>query len=202
MKKNRIPLLVLILLAISLYFPLNRLLTDGTSMRTPLDAWVPIVPVFAIPYVLFLPYWLCFFLYATWKMDDRHFRGFVASALFAILTANAIFFFFPTYVERPVLTGDLPGEWMLRLLYSNDRAFNAFPSEHVLYTTVIACAATRWKPRLRGWMIASVVLVVLATLLTGQHHLPDPLGGLALAWVSCRFGAWVERRAGGTASAS
>jgi hypothetical protein len=31
---------------------------------------------------------------------------------------------------------------------------------------------------------------VLATLFTHQHYLPDPIGGLALAWFGYRMGLW------------
>jgi hypothetical protein len=34
------------------------------------------------------------------------------------------------------------------------------------------------------------VIVVLATLFTHQHYLPDPIGGLALAWFGYRIGLW------------
>jgi hypothetical protein len=33
-------------------------------------------------------------------------------------------------------------------------------------------------------------MVILATLFTHQHYLPDPIGGLALAWFSHRVGLW------------
>jgi hypothetical protein len=33
-------------------------------------------------------------------------------------------------------------------------------------------------------------MVALATLFTHQHYLPDPIGGLALAWFGYRIGLW------------
>ena len=192
-KRERFAYLLLILFAVALYLPINQVLTVGTSVRTALDAYVPIIPAFVIPYVLFLPYWLGFMLYATLKMDERLFRAFALSALFAALAATLTFLLFPTYVERPPLTGDGWATRALAFLYSSDNTFNAVPSEHTLYTTVIAVFASRWNPRLKGWMIASVVLVILATLFTGQHHLVDPLGGLLYAWLAIRFGDWVTQ---------
>jgi len=192
-KRERSAYLLLILFAVALYLPINKVLTDGTSVRIALDAYVPIIPVFVIPYVLFLPYWLGFMVYATFRMDDRLFKTFALTALFAALTATLTFLLFPNYVERPPVTGEGWAVRALEFLYSSDNTFNAFPSEHVLYTAVIAVFASRWNPRLRGWMIASVVLVILATLFTGQHHLVDPLGGLLYAWLAVRFGDWATR---------
>ena len=94
-KRERFAYLLLILFAVALYLPINQLLTDGTSVRTALDAYVPIIPVFVIPYVLFLPYWLGFMIYAALKMDERLFRAFALSALFAALTATLTFLLFP-----------------------------------------------------------------------------------------------------------
>jgi hypothetical protein len=37
-----------------------------------------------------------------------------------------------------------------------------------------------------------VALVILTTLLTVQHHLIDPVGGLTLGWAGIRFGLWAE----------
>ena len=37
---------------------------------------------------------------------------------------------------------------------------------------------------------ATVVVIVLATLFTHQHYLPDPIGGLLLAWLGYRIGLW------------
>mgnify|MGYP000913137403 FL=1 len=46
----------------------------------------------------------------------------------------------------------------------------------------------RWYPKTR-WVWAGVVaVVVLSTLFTHQHNLPDPLGGAALAWGAYRLG--------------
>jgi membrane-associated phospholipid phosphatase len=47
-----------------------------------------------------------------------------------------------------------------------------------------------WYPRYRWLWIAIVVLVLLSTLFTHQHYLPDLGGGLILAKNSLRFGEW------------
>ena len=181
---------LLVLLVACLYFPLNRLLTSGYNLQTALDAYIPIVPLFVVPYLLCLPYWLLALGVAAWKMDDALYRASIFGALAAIGTATLIYAAFPTYTDRPLIGAD---GWAARLLaqvYSNDQAFNAFPSGHVLFTTLISLFAARWKPGLRWGMAAITAVVVLATLFTGQHHLVDPLGGLALGWAGYRFGLW------------
>jgi membrane-associated phospholipid phosphatase len=49
---------------------------------------------------------------------------------------------------------------------------------------------SHWFPKWRWPLAATVVVVTLATLFTGQHYLPDPIGGLALAWFGYRIGLW------------
>ncbi|HMB21762.1 MAG TPA: phosphatase PAP2 family protein [Anaerolineales bacterium] len=189
---KRFPLLLLLLFVSILYFPLNQFLTNGYNLKTALDTYIPIIPVFAIPYLLFLPYWVLAFLFAAWKMNDRLFRALMIGSLGALGIATLIYFLFPTYTARPQI--DVSG-WsasLLNLIYSNDDVFNAFPSGHVLYTTLLALFGSTWRPNWSPLLNGSVILVVLATLLTGQHHLVDPIGGLALGWGGYRFGLWAE----------
>jgi membrane-associated phospholipid phosphatase len=190
--KKRFSLLALLLLISMLYFPLNHLLTDGYNLKIILDEYIPIVPEFIIPYMLFLPFWGAAFLLATWKMNDRLFRAFMAGSIAATTVATVIYFFFPTYTERPLVEVSGWASALLHALYSNDNVFNAFPSGHVLFTTLIAFFGAAWQPRWNMWLQGSVVLVVLSTLLTGQHHIIDPIGGLALGWCGYRFGLWTE----------
>jgi membrane-associated phospholipid phosphatase len=66
--------------------------------------------------------------------------------------------------------------------------YNAFPSGHVYITTLIALFWSRWFPQWRWFWGATVIVICLATLFTGQHYLPDPIGGLILAWVGYQIG--------------
>jgi membrane-associated phospholipid phosphatase len=189
---KRLSLLMVMLIISALYFPINQLLTNGYNLKTALDAYIPLIPAFAIPYLLFLPFWVVAFLFAAWKMNDRLFRAFMVGSISATAIATLIYVLFPTYTARPEIDSSGWGASLLNFIYSKDDVFNAFPSEHVLYTTLIALYGATWRP---DWSIplnGSVILVILATLFTGQHHLVDPIGGLALGWGSYRFGLWAE----------
>ncbi len=193
MKITKRFLWLLLLLFISfIYFPLNQSLTHGYNLKTALDAYIPLVPVFVIPYLLFLPYWIIAFVFAAWKMNDRLFRALMIGSISAITIAILTYILFPTYTDRPLINGSGWSASLLNLIYSSDNVFNAFPSGHVLYTILIALFGATWRPNWTLILNGSVVLVIFATLLTGQHHLLDPLGGLALGWGSYRFGLWAE----------
>ncbi len=184
--------LLLFLLVCALYIPLNKLLTTGYNLKTALDAYIPLVPLFTVPYLLFIPYWIAAFLFAAWKMDDRMFRALMIGSVGAAAVATLTYFLFPTYTARPAIGAAGWSASLLKLVYSNDNVFNAFPSGHALYTTLVALFVSTWRPKWSLALNGTVVLVVLATLLTGQHHLVDPVGGIALGWAGYRFGLWAE----------
>lgn len=109
----RLEMTILIVIVTSLYFPLNRKLTGGFNLSTRLDTWIPLWPVWVVPYLLCLP------LGAAWKMDEELFRSFVSACLFVQVAAMLFFYFFPTYVKRPILTAVNWGARMLQMVYRN-----------------------------------------------------------------------------------
>lgn len=191
--KNRFLWLLLLLIASSLYFPLNQLLTNGYNLKTAFDVYIPVLPMFALPYLLFVPFWVVAFLFAAWKMNDQLFGAFMIASVSGAVIAALVYFVFPTYTARPQIDTSGWDAKLLNLIYANDNVFNAFPSGHVLYTTLIALFGIAWYPNWSWALNGSIVLVIVSTLFTGQHHLVDPLGGLALAWGSYHFGLWAER---------
>jgi membrane-associated phospholipid phosphatase len=174
-----------------LYFPLNRKLTGGLNLSMWLDDWVPLWPVWAIPYLLCLPAWMGGLFWAAWKMDEQLFRSFISACMFVLLSATLFYYFFPTYVKRPILTS---GNWttrVLQMVYRNDGDYNAFPSGHVYQTSLICLFYNLLYPNHPWFWIGIVVTVIFSTLFTRQHNLSDPLGGLAIAWLGYRFGLYL-----------
>ena len=192
---KRLSLLAILFAAQSLYFPINRLMDGGTIFKTTLDQYIPLWAIWVVPYLLYLPFWMTAFIWAAFKMETRMFKRFFASALAATLIGIAIFLLFPTYIERPVLVGEDWATNLLRFVYGNDDVYNAFPSGHVYLTTVISIFWIEWYPRQRLLWLAVIASVLLSTLFTHQHYLPDLIGGLALAKNSILLGNWwVQKR--------
>jgi len=178
----------------ALYFPINRLITGGVVLDIPLDALIPVWPVWAIPYLLCLVWWQACFIWAAVKMDGNRFVAFVAAALFTMLTSYIVYIFFPTYVVRSLVVGHGWQYDLLRTLYANDHVYNAFPSGHTYTTMLIVFFWWIWQPRLRWLWVAIALVVLLSTLFTGQHNLPDLVGGILWAWMGYRFGLWWAKR--------
>jgi membrane-associated phospholipid phosphatase len=185
------------LLAVQLvYFPINRIVSGGVTLRIPaLDDLVPIWPVWVVPYLLSLVWWTACYIWAAWKMDGRLYRAFASAVIVTVLASCVVYLVFPTYIVRRPIEGSGWAVDLLRLVYASDRVYNAFPSGHVYNAVLVALFWSRWLPRLRWLWVASAAVIVLATLFTGQHHLVDPFGGVLFAWAGYRFGLWwVEKR--------
>ncbi len=187
---------LLALLAIQwLYVPINRHVQGGTVFKTPLDDLIPLWPAWAVPYQLCMLWWVFSLFWFVIKVDYPHLKAFGSGTLAVILTSYIIYLAWPTYVERPILSGDRWDIQLMHWIYNNDRPYNAFPSSHTYITTLVSLSWQRLCPRLWWLWSGIVVIVILSTLFTRQHYLPDPLGGLALAFLGYGFGMrWATGR--------
>jgi membrane-associated phospholipid phosphatase len=191
--KKRLVWLVAIFLAQALYFPINRTVVGGVVLIIPLDAWVPFWPAWAVPYLLSLPWWAGCSIWAALKMPASLYRAFVVGVLVTLLTSYALYIIYPTYVERPPVEGTGWQFDLIRFIYANDRLNNAFPSSHTYMTMLMVFFWWNWQPKLRWLWLAAAVIIILSTLFTGQHHLLDPAGGIAWAWMGYRVGLLCAR---------
>lgn len=190
---NRGLLLALVIGLSLLYIPINRSVSGGVALRLPLDDLIPLRPIWGLPYLLALVWWLAAWVWAALGMEWSRYRTFALAVAIAALTSYAVYCLYPTYVIRPeiVLQGwraDLMG-----LIYGGDRPYNALPSGHTYHTALIAIFWWDWKPRLRWLWAASLIAVILATLFTRQHYLLDPLAGLVWAGGSAALAAHLTR---------
>ncbi len=177
-----------------LYFPINRVARGGLVLETSWDAHISLRPIWAVPYLLGLAWWMGCLTWAAWNMDANLYRAFIISLTAVSLTSYVIYLAYPTYVERPSLEGDGWPLALMRLIYSNDRAYNAFPSGHTYTTVLIGLFWWRWQPRWRWLWVAIAALILLSTLFTRQHNLPDLAGGIAIAGLGYAFGLWAAAR--------
>ena len=191
----RLAWLVVIFIIQLLYFPINRTVQGGVVLATPWDSLIPLWPIWAIPYLLGIVWWVGCFIWAAWKMDDTLYRAFVISTIAVMLTSYVVYLLYPTHAQRPAVEGDSWQIELVRFIYENDRLNNAFPSGHTYTTMLIVLFWWHWRPRLRWLWAVIAVIILLSTLFTGQHNLPDLIGGIVWAWTGYRFGLWwVTRR--------
>ena len=89
---------------------------------------------------------------------------------------------------RFVPPDDLPAgvlHWLYHMLWAIDLPRNMLPSLHVAVTLVVWAEYIR---QLKGYpryaVHAAFTVIVLSTLLTRQHHVPDVLAGFVLGLAS------------------
>lgn len=167
-------------------------------LRTPIDQALPVVPVFAAPYVSLEP-----FIYGSLVVfllfRARLFQSAVSSMIVTFLVSYVFFAFLQTYVDRPVLTASDPFTQMIRGVYASDHPYNDFPSLHVSTSTIIAIHW--WRFSRRSWpLILWAGLIALSTVMVKQHYVPDIAGGLVLAFATSGFFLNLFRTRGGLAA--
>jgi membrane-associated phospholipid phosphatase len=184
-------------LVLSGYLITNRLMSHlggGTTFDIWLDRYIPLWPIWVVPYILTLVWWGITILWSCYRMDDALYLPFVAGWVITCLIGYSFFALYPNYVVRPPVTGNGWAEWLLRFVYSNDRAYNAFPSQHLWTTVLITLFWSRWKPGWRWPLWAYTIVVALSTLFTGQHWIMDILGGTVLGVLGYFIGLRVAAR--------
>lgn len=149
-------------------------------LRTPVDAAMPLVREFVIPYISLNPV-----TYATLVLflllRIRVYESAALSMITAFLVSYLFYFLVQSYVARPAVPGDDLFSTLLRDVYRGDNPYNDFPSLHVSISTVLAIHWWRFDRR-AGWVAAAWAAVVIAsTQLVHQHYLADVAGGLVVA---------------------
>lgn len=180
---QRIALAVAAVALLALYTPLNHSGATTTILLGSWDLSIPVVPVFSLPYLLFLPIFAATFLYALIK--NRDFTRLAVTLIIICACSDLVYLLFQTYVPRSPVVGQGFFEQLLGLVYGNDQPFNDFPSEHASFATVLALYV--WSLRVKYWpvIVAFCLSVIAATVLIKQHSLLGALGGVVLA-----FTAW------------
>jgi PAP2 superfamily len=160
------------------YFPLNHGSPHTHVLTESLNDDLPVVPLFAIPYIVFLPIFWIAVVYAFVK--GRDFAVFALSIAFVYFVSSLVYALYPTYVPRPQhVTGFLSE--LVRYVYAHDHPYNDFPSEHASSAVLLAFYLWPRGRLLRGAGLILAGLVIPATMLIKQHSVAGAAGGVILA---------------------
>ncbi len=152
-------------------------------LETPLDRALPVVPIFAIPYVSLIPY-VGVSLIAFLVFRVRVYRSAALTMIIVWFVSYAFYFFLQSYIARPQITGTDPLSGLIRSIYASDQPYNDFPSLHTSLSTVIAIHWWRLDRRIGVAAAGWTALIIASTVLVKQHYLADLIAGLALAGVA------------------
>jgi membrane-associated phospholipid phosphatase len=152
-------------------------------LETPLDRALPVVPIFAIPYISLIPY-IGVSLLAFLFFRVRVYRSAAITMIIVWFISYAFYFFLQSYIARPPITGTDPFSGMVRSIYAADQPYNDFPSLHTSLSTIIAIHWWRLDSRIGIPAAIWTALIVASTVLVKQHYLADVAFGLLLAGVT------------------
>lgn len=164
-------------------------------MKGWLDAKIPVISIFVIPYLSFHVLAALVVPLLSLKIGGR--KAFFENGIAIIIGQACLdiaYFFFQTEVPRSPIVGNSPFDWILKnVVYGNDQPLNGFPSNHVTWSviSIIALWRLRAKAPRTSWILMFWFLLILpATVFLHQHFLVDIYGGIFVAFTvywSCVF---------------
>ncbi len=153
-----------------------------------LDRWIPLSPVWIWAYLLYYPFCLVPFLFPTVLNDTRLFVRIAAGFLIQFIVAWPIFYFFPTRIIHPVLTGTTFSVLAVQGLYRVDAGCCILPCLHVANSLYTGLVLRRFlSPRWSVPIFFVVGLISASTLLIKQHLVVDVLAGVLLGFAAYAF---------------
>jgi len=182
-------LLALTSLVLSMYFVLDVPHAVVHMMNLPIDAQIPRFPIFAIPYLMYLPWLWGTLAYAWYK--NLSFKQLAISYMVVDLVAFTCYLTYQTYIQRPPLIVHDFQSSVLQFIYSHDLPYSAFPSLHSAMSAVIATYFVCRRSKYAWAAVGMAALIVVSTLFTKQHVIVDAISGVTLGvvatWIVFRF---------------
>ncbi|PFA69693.1 phosphoesterase [Bacillus sp. AFS015802] len=184
-KKKDLPYLLCLLVMPALGFLYTLLNTDtreAVILSTTIDGWIPFVPVFIVPYILWYAFILGYLFY-FWYKDVSTFLKTLSIIVIGELICFVIYFYFQTTVPRPDVAGDGLFVDLVRMIYNHDQPYNAFPSIHVLTTFAIILGNFNIKNKHSFHSVFVPImgsLIIVSTLFVKQHFILDMISSIFL----------------------
>jgi PAP2 superfamily len=185
-KKKDLPYLLCLLVMPALGYLYTLLNTDAREaviLSTTIDEWIPFVPAFIVPYILWYAFILGYLFY-FWYKDVQTFLKTLGIIVIGELVCFVIYFYFQTTVPRPDVAGNGLFVDLVRMIYNHDQPYNAFPSIHVLTTFAIILGNFNIKDKhLFHTVFVPVMgsLIILSTLFVKQHFILDMTSSIFLS---------------------
>ena len=140
---------------------------------------------FVIPYFLFFVVLILPFI-LTLK-NKKKFLATSTSFLSVSVICSLIYAFFQTTIIRPEIISSNIFEKLVLFVYSIDAPLNLFPSGHVTFSVLATLCLLKINKKIGYIVLPFTILIVLSTLFIKQHHIPDVIAGLVLAYIGYRF---------------
>jgi membrane-associated phospholipid phosphatase len=183
--QERLKKIILLLTIIALYLGIYRLVQTmnpvGINLEIGLDTYIPLIPEFAVIYLLYIP--MIIFVFAFYWNDYKAYRSMSLMLIAVISIAIMIYYAFQTEVLRPIIASTDFFTRLTNTIYKYDMPNNTFPSLHVALTSTISAFVYEKNANVGMVLIPLTFLIILSTMFIKQHVFLDIIGGLVLAFV-------------------
>lgn len=176
---------LLIPIVSAVYPVLNRYNPDARILITFIDKLIPFNKYFIIFYVTWYGYVALFLIYFC-IFDKEDYWKLLITLNLGMIIAYIIFYFFPTTVPRPELSGNDIFTRLVRAIYGNDLPFNCFPSIHVINTLLVQLYVTiNRNVNKYIKIICNIVgiLIILSTMFIKQHVFLDAVSAAIIVYL-------------------
>ncbi len=174
------------ILLISMSYPiLNQYRGEANSVFTAVDKLIPFNKYFILPYVSWYIFVAVFAGILCIVDKGRYFKLLITLNV-GMITCYIIYYFYPTYVPRPIIKGTDFFSNMVLNLYAADNPYNCFPSIHVLNSVLIALYTYESDKISKLTKIICVFIaasIVLSTMFIKQHYFADVLSAIVFAFM-------------------
>ncbi|MGH4119008.1 phosphatase PAP2 family protein [Clostridium sp.] len=171
---------------ISLTYPiLNQYRGSTNSVVTFVDNLIPFNKYFILPYVSWYVF-IAIFSAILCVLDKERYLKLLITINIGMITCYVIYFFYPTYVPRPIIAGSDFLSNLVSNLYAADNPYNAFPSIHVLNSTLIAFYIYTSEKVNKLTKIICIIMsmsIIISTMFIKQHYFADVAAGIIFACV-------------------
>lgn len=186
-KSNKHIYLFMLLIPIVLYYFILQLRqVDYTILHLAVDDYIPFIPLFVIPYILWYLY-VPLHLLITGLNDRNAFYKQCIAFFSGVVICLIVFTILPTAIDfRPNVDKNGFIFWLCRVIYANDKPVNVCPSLHCyeavcLYITTFSSEKLKKFKAIRIISAILMVLICLSTVFIKQHSVLDVLLGSLLA---------------------
>ncbi|MBD2458342.1 inositol phosphorylceramide synthase [Nostoc sp. FACHB-87] len=183
---NKLIYITLLGLSFLPYKFLNQRTGKIHILKLEIDRWIPLLPIFAIPYLLFIPFIVITLVYFI--LFSQFYKSITVAFTLCLLIAYGFYIFYPTTVPRPAIISTDFFSQLVAFIYTVDQPYNCFPSLHTSLSVLALLFWIQMFPNMLLPLGVFVLSILFSTLFTKQHHVPDVLSGMVLAilcfWIS------------------
>ncbi|HTM68936.1 MAG TPA: phosphatase PAP2 family protein [Candidatus Binatia bacterium] len=174
----RVALAAVVLSSFGIYSAANVETRKASVLTGRLDDAIPFMPIFSVPYLLYLPY--LFFVIGYGIIASRWWANIAASALAVQLAAAAVYRVHQTHVPRPAVHGGDVFSRLTAFIYRHDAPYSCFPSLHVAYALLSLYWSVHLFPAAFPAFAGFTALIILSTLFIKQHSVADVVAGASV----------------------